>query len=384
VRTFRRLAGPLVLLAALYLVLAGVDDSGCGAPAPAPEAPLHIVPAHRGHIRELAIQFHREGAERFLPIFGAMFEALAEDTRVFVVVADEDDRRMFEAARSGWAAPGPRVRYVLTGHPITSWAHDRFGVLAPEGDGGSDVVHLLAPPKPMRGPEERARDWLVPWALRRELGARGRVTTAPFVFDGGDLIADEEHVFVASPIFARNPAVDAGALLRMVEANTGRRVVRIGGPGRESPEHHVGMFLTPLGGGRVAYGDVARGLEAIGGASEVSVAGERLSVDASDETRRRFDRVREDLDAAGLEAVPLPLVPTTERFVYLGYDNVLLDERQDGLHVLVPVYGVPALDAAALRAWRDDLGAIPHPIPVAPIVRLGGTVQCLAATLTRD
>lgn len=400
----RRAIPALVLLALLYAGVAATSRAGAprGARDDAPhgtrdgarddmrdgardEARGRLVPAHDGHVEELAIQFHREGAARFLPVFESLFGALAPDTRVWVGVADAEDRARFEEARAGWRGGARDVRYVTTGHAITSWARDRLAVLAP-ADGR---VSILAPPAPMAGPEARVRDWLVPWALRRTLGERARIETAPFAFEGGDLIADESHVFVASPLFARNPDLAPSALVARVAGATGLDVVRIGDDAAPSPDHHIGMFLTPLGDGRVAYADVGAGLAAIGDAALLEVAsGERVRVDRLAETRARFDRVREDLEASGLVPVPIPLVPTTERYVFLGYDNVLLDERATRgggtrLHVLLPVYGVDALDEAAANAWRERADAVVHPIPVHDIFRLGGTVRCLVAPLVR-
>jgi hypothetical protein len=114
----------------------------------------------------------------------------------------------------------------------------------------------------------------------------------------------------------------------------------------------------------------------------VSAGGARYAIDESYETRARFARVESDLRAAGVTVVALPVIPTTTPYVWIGYDNVLMDRREDGLHVLMPVYGIEALDDHAADLYRG-LGAEVHPIDVREIFHLGGTVRCLAAVLVR-
>jgi N-dimethylarginine dimethylaminohydrolase len=62
--------------------------------------------------------------------------------------------------------------------------------------------------------------------------------------------------------------------------------------------------------------------------------------------------------------------------------GVWLERRADGvLHVYMPSFGVP-LDDVAAQIW-EEAGAAVHPIPVAEVFRLGGSVRCLSAPLWR-
>jgi N-dimethylarginine dimethylaminohydrolase len=346
-----------------------------------------IVTAAGGSLDELAIQFHRgTGGDAFLAVYAQMFAAMTPDTTVWVVVTDGEDEALFEAARRTWP-PGPEVRYVRVGKPITNWARDRMAVLA-DDEGGAILV---APPAAHRGATARANDSEVPWALRRALGERGRVVKAPFAFEGGDLIADDAHVYAATPLFARNPTSSVGALTKQIGALTGRTLVSLGDARHPAPDHHVGMFVTPVGDGVVAYADPALGSAILFGQEPpqtsdssrfVSAGGARYAIDESYDTRARFARVESDLRAAGVTVVALPVIPTTTPYVWIGYDNVLMDRREDGLHVLMPVYGIEALDDHAADLYRG-LGAEVHPIDVREIFHLGGTVRCLAAVLVR-
>jgi hypothetical protein len=107
-----------------------------------------------------------------------------------------------------------------------------------------------------------------------------------------------------------------------------------------------------------------------------------LSLDLSRERLQRFRNVRVALERAGLTPVAVPILPTTEHFVFFSYDNVLLERRADRLHVILPVYGVEPLDRAAVDAWRR-IGAHVHPVRVEGIFRYGGSIRCLVAPITR-
>ncbi len=370
----KRHLGALALLLAIHLVVTLARGATEAVPAREP-----LLRADGGPIEALVVQFHRPAAARFLAVYEQLFAALRPETRVIVVVADEEDERLFESARRGWAA-GPRIEYVRTGRPITSWARDRFAVLE-----GREGPVILAPPRPQEGVEARVHDWLVPWAVGRHFGAP--VRTARFRFDGGDLIADEARAYVATPLFERNPRHDPRRLTVELEDTLDREVVRIGGDDLPVPDHHIGMFLTPLGGGRVAYADPDLGLAAIGAREgeerTLVVDGAPLALDLSRERLQRFRNVRVSLERAGLSPVPLPILPAREPYVFLGYDNVVLERRADGLHVVLPTYGVEPLDRAAVEAWRA-LGATVHPVRSEGIVRYGGTIRCLVAPLARS
>lgn len=338
-----------------------------------------LMPAAGGALTDLGIQFSRVDGQRFLAVYEQLFAALDPDTRVHVVVGDASDREAFEAARRSWAA-APEVTYTLADRPITSWMRDRLAVL-----GGSEhSPTLLAPPSPMAGPEARANDWWVPWVVADSDALPGGATvrTSSFQFEGGDLISDGEHVFVAPPLWARNPDLDRDEVLARVAAETGLEVVPIG-LHDPVPDHHIGMFLTPLGQGRVAVADADLGLAAIGEADSLVVGGEPLAIDRSAERRARFRQVATDLERAGFEVVPLPIVPAQQRYVMLSSNNALLEHRQGALHVYMPAYDVDALDRAATQAWTDA-GAVVHPIDVTTVFRLGGSVRCLTAPLGRS
>lgn len=379
----RRLWAPLLVVAVAHFAI-GAARQARGYEGPPRLAPMGaMMVAAGGPLEELAIQFHRPGADIFLEVYEQLFWALDEDTEVHVLVSDDADLELFEQARQSWLderGAGPRVSYVVVGRPITSWARDRLAVLDPVAGG---PLTLLAPPAPMTGAEARANDWLVPWALGEHLGPGGQLSVAGFQFEGGDLIADDDFVYVATPLFERNPAEDPDRLAAQLETTLGRPVLRLGRPEQPAPSHHVGMFVTPIGDGVVLHGDPALGLELIGDRSELLVGGATLAVDRRPQTQAPFAEVEGALSTAGLSAVALPLLVSDEAHVWVSYDNVLMERRRDGrLHVYMPTYGLPELDGRARQTY-EALGAVVHGIGVERLFRLGGTVRCLVAPLRR-
>ena len=114
----------------------------------------------------------------------------------------------------------------------------------------------------------------------------------------------------------------------------------------------------------------------------LEVGGAPLRLDLRPGQLDRFRNVAAILKEQGFTVVPIPLVPAAEPFVFLGYNNILMETRAGERHVYLPCYGVEALDAAAIAAW-EGLGARVHPIRCDRIFRLGGTIRCLAVPLAR-
>lgn len=396
----RRLAAGAALLVlvhgAVSIGRAMVGGSDSASSEPAGDRPGPMTAAAGGPIEDLALQLHRPGPAPVARVLREIVAALDPATRVHFVVGDaEDDRTVAAMRRLG----GPRLRTVRAGRQITSWIHDRLLVLDPPAPGGAPT--LIAPPAPHPGSAARIGDWRVPWDLgRAELGARGpghrpvrpRVVTGRFQFEGGDLIADERRVYVTPRLLGHenDPARPRAALLAEIERTVGRPVLVVGDAEHPVPDHHVGMFVTPLGGNRVLVADPDLALETlrragrdVAATGSIDVGGAPLALDLSPARLEPFRNVARALRAAGLEVIPLPALPSPEPTVLVSYGNAMLEHRRDGrLHVLMPSYGLPALDDAATAIYRAA-GAVVHPIDVADVFRMGGSIGCLVAPLTR-
>lgn len=111
--------------------------------------------------------------------------------------------------------------------------------------------------------------------------------------------------------------------------------------------------------------------------------GSTVEIDRSEQTLELFRNVARDLERRGFDTVRIPIVSTPEKFVFLSYNNVLLDRRADRMHVFLPRYGVPELDGAAKEAW-ERAGAITHAIDAATIYRMGGSIRCLTTPIVQS
>ncbi|MBI5490485.1 MAG: hypothetical protein HY905_24330 [Deltaproteobacteria bacterium] len=375
----RRLLAIALGIAAGVAAAAALGSFDAQEPPPRPR----IVPDSGGGLRELLVHWVPAHADLVLPTYRDLFAALDDDVTVRVAVERMEDFDDFVARLEGLAlspveGPAPsRLEPVVVGRPITIWSRDRF--VTAELDGRP---LLVVPERKITGVVERANDWIVPWVVAAaKVGPS--VLAAPFVFDGGDFVSDERFVYATAVLPGRNEGTrwgDPGTMRDALAARFDRDVLLLGASRDDVPEHHIGMFVTPIGGGTVAVGDVDLGRTLMGGGEGELPAG--LTADFSPSTSAKFRRVAEELRRAGLEVVPVPLVPTTTPFVFVTYNNVLLDDREDGRHVLVPTYGLETLDAAGRAVW-ENLGFTVHPIDVSRLFVHGGALRCVAAVVRR-
>jgi len=353
-----------VLAGAAASVALGLATPGLP-PRPAPRA----LRDSGGAIASLLIHYTPETAAFTLPAYEGLLSSLAPDTAVLVAV---EERAHFDDLAAG--VESSRLSPIVVGRPITTWSRDRFLTASLAGS------PLLVVPRQRLAPvPTRANDPLVPWAVGRARPRQIAVTSSELAFDGGDLVADEERVYATAVLLERNRDRQMSfeeARVALGEL-TGLEPVLLGSRPEEVPIHHIGMFVTPIGSDTVLVGSPALGARLL---DETTAA--RLDADLSARRQGRFDRIASDLEAAGLQVVRLPLIPTGDELVYLTWNNVLIDDRPDGRHVILPRYGEARLDAAGRAAWRE-LGFVVHSVDVSRLYRSGGTVRCLAAVIER-
>ncbi|MBI2920308.1 MAG: agmatine deiminase family protein [Planctomycetes bacterium] len=317
---------------------------GGSRPAPAP-----LVDEQAGRIRAVEVHY-APGSEFVHPTYLDFFRQLPADVEIFVAVEKLEHAAAFEQL------VGRRAKAVVTGKPITTWARDRFLILA---DGT-----VIAPAEPQAGCPERINDADVPFLLARAMGEDAR--KAGFRFDGGDFCAAYGKVFCSSTWTARNPERSATDLIRLAEGTFSQPVVWL----PVAPRHHVGMVFVPVGGKRFLVGDVRWG-------RRLAPAG--LALDESESIAAEFDAAAASLVAAGYEVTRVPVLPTAKEFAWITYTNAILEDRV----VYLPQFGRPALDAAAAQVYRD-LGFEVRPVDVSQDYEKGGTLHCLVHVLRRD
>jgi len=341
---------------------------------PVPEATL-MADTH-GQLAEICIQYRKDFNPAVIETLADLFGGLWDDVDIRVIV---EAREEFEFLKGELARRGvdrlDRLTAVTTGFPITPWARDRFGAMMT----GRGTV-IAVPPVRSNMPGPRGNDERVPEILAASLpGATCR--SMPFMFEGGDLLADEDNAFIAANCLARNSPHDvddrAGLLERMASALK-KRIVTIGATPEDVPDHHICMYLTPLGNKRVAVADPLLGLEVY----RKDPSGEPVDLETDTATYEPFLNVIRCLEEKGFHVVHIPLLLTRTPRVYASCNNVILERRGGEKRVYMPVYGVPAFDRAAGAAFEKE-GWRVIPVRVGKLYRHTGSLRCQVGIITR-
>ncbi len=341
---------------------------------PLPAARL-ISDAH-GALAEICVQYRMDFNPAAIETLADLFGGLADDVGIRIIV---EQRAEFEFLKQELARHGvtrlDRLSAVITGFSITPWARDRFGALTADGK-----PVIAVPPARSNMPGPRGHDEQIPEILAGSLiGATCRPLS--FMFEGGDLLADEENAFIAANCLARNSPQDVDdrqGLLRRIGNDLGKRIVPIGETADAVPDHHICMFLTPLGDNRVAVADPWLGLEAY----RQDPAGETVEVEMDTSRYEPFRNVILSLEQQGFQVVRVPFLLTRTPRVFVSYNNVILERRGVEKRVYMPVYGVPALDRAAGEVFSKE-GWIVIPVRVAKLYRHTGSLRCQVGIIRR-
>jgi hypothetical protein len=351
-------------------------------------APPRAAPAPVGaHVREdggalraVVIHYAPAAATLSLATYRDLLRALPAEVAVHVACATETDCATF---RAGLAAAGvphlDRLRPVIVGVEVTTWSRDRFAAKA-LGAPAPGRLEVLAPPREETPFESRAGDGVVPFAVARALGAP--VRTASFAFEGGDLASTATHLFVDVNLLQRNegrgPATRA-ALTQALQAEFRQEVVFLGEHFGDVPQHHIMMYLAPLGGRRVLVGDVAAGLRLLDADPAARAA---VAADRSPATAARFEHAARALSAAGFAVTRAPVVVLEGGGAYVTYTNALFATERGRSVVYLPTYALAGLDRAAADLYRA-LGYEVRPIDVSALWRQNGSLGCLVNVIQR-
>ena len=330
-------------------------------------------------LSHVAIQYAPASDRVALGVWTQLFALLPPSVKVEVEVAQAPDYDRFLARmRAAKIDHLDRFHRVVIGVPeISTWSRDRFAALV--GDGGAGEI--LAPPAVEAHFRARAGDQHTPAALSRAIyGADPRV--ADLVFEGGDLAATPRYVFLDDNLIGRNlgrAAADRASIERELSRHLGQELIWLGDAVGDVPRHHIMMYMVPLDDRTIAVGDERAGAALYA----LDPARTEIALADVDEEARRFDRAAAELAAKGFHVVRVPALVLKGAGSYVTYTNALFDRRADGTRVVyLPTYREPLIDRAA-REFYEANGFEVHPIDVAPIYQLNGSLGCLVNVLAR-
>jgi hypothetical protein len=374
--------GALIGLAGGLAILAATRGSLNDASASGP-----ILSECDGRMRELVVHYEPAAREIVADAYRDFLGALESDVMVHVVCPDR-------AAFEDFVVLAGRVRCrlapILTHHPITTWARDRWVVLTPASAAGAATVVSPRGEVAVEVWPARAGDQRVGQDIAAALGPAVRAVRSGLYFDGGDLLADSDNVFVMPRVLQRNLQHTVSGrqeFLSTLATVLKRRVILL----EAAPDHHAGMFMASIGGRVMLVGDphLAKSLmPAPCAAQDPNGSNDFMSLpggpDFTDATQRLFDRVAEQCAAAGYRVVRLPVAPARDGRTYLTYVNVLLDRAGGRQIVYLPYYrGAEALNVAARAQWQA-LGFEVRPVDCTGAYRHFGCLHCLVNVLRRS
>ncbi len=377
----RRLTHALLGILAALVVAAGLlwmaDKSGFFHRTRIAEME-HVPEDASGPLEVIAIHYAPAADDVALEIWHQLFLVLPDSVKVEVAVAQAADFDRFMDKLRGWQIHAPeRFVAVVIGKTITTWSRDRFAAM--QGDG---IGTVLAPPRIETTFGDRQGDWSSPFALADAVWGRPP-RIADFVFEGGDLASTPRWLFADVNLAHRNLG-RADATRERLITELGRHfrqeVIWLGDEVGDVPQHHMMMYAVPLDEHRVAVGDVHAGAKLLA----TEPAGQTLAVDPDlDGDARRFDHAAQLLADHGFKIVRFPVVVLAGGGSYVTYTNALFDRAPDGQRVVyLPTYRLPVLDHEAQRIY-EEMGYLVHPIDVAPIYNLNGSLGCLVNVMKR-
>lgn len=374
----------------------------------------------------ISVNSARNAALRNAALISNIVNGLPAGTHFGIITNDRD---AFTVARNPWPE---RISFIElpANNPITIWTQDPFLVL----HNAAGDVRLLTPRE-----FDRAGDR----AMAAEVAARYGydVMESKLFFEGGNIVSDEQHVFIGANTIRYNAnrwVLTEAQIVGLFEKELGRKVLVVGP--LPQPIGHIDMMMTPLGDRRIALADTAAGAAIVGellandaGAIErfetsteasffgapgirtlklldgrtltAPALGGRTAamVTASESMAPVLDGIAAALQSHGYEVVRIPMLyggPESEApagtpaeeaeagsavtYPMLTYNNVLIEHAESTATVYAPVYGLAELDEAAAAAWQA-LGFAVRPVTGLTISAMyGGVLRCSVKVLERE
>ena len=180
----------------------------------------------------------------------------------------------------------------------------------------------------------------LPTTWRRRWGRACAARRSDYYFDGGDIDADGETAFVSPRILPRNVQHTAATredFIKGLEAQLQRRVVMLDG----APEHHVGMYLMPVGDRTVLVGDPGLAQQCWPGPPKKPPRSPPSCPAARTSRRPRLPTSIRSPSCAGRPAIAsfaFPSSPACDGRTFVTYVNAIIDVRDGRDMVYMPSY----------------------------------------------
>lgn len=320
-----------------------------------------------GAIDQIVIQYVA-GTQAVAQVYKSFLSQAPNDIKIWTVCPEQTD--FDDLIRQ--TGSDARLIPVLTHTPLTPWARDRW--IARQGTGG--VTSLLAPAGEKNAEvwEARAGDAQVASKLADVIPATDAQRSSLY-FDAGDVFCTDNHAFATSALIERNPELTRHKIIAVLEHELGMKVTLLD----PCPPHHAGMFMMAAGDRtmlvadpRLWHDDHELPQDALPGGP-----------DFSPKTLEQFDRVAEQVAAAGFRVVRIPTLSAPDGKTYLTYLNALVEQRDGQRVVYMPVYdGVERMNNAAQMVW-ESLGYKVHRVDCTSTYRFFGNLHCLVNVLKR-
>ena len=376
------------VLAALSIACSGVsaDDQTPAATVSADKP--RIMADCSGALREIAIHYVPNLATELESTYDDLLSALPVDVHVQVICSSDEAADAFD---DGWGGDererGRCVDVINVDRPITVWARDRrigrvFGL-------AGLPAPALIPRDCSHYSDDHRNDLFISYLLEQN-GVWSPGEDTPLHLEGGNLVANDRHVFVGANVLKDNADLgkEPAAVKRELLASLGRPCILVGDDEQRTPWCHVDMYVTPIDDHTVLVASTA--------VADMLVSSRAGFIDElaglldpedclSFLTRRgnRFDAIAAQLAEYGYDVIRLPALADPGEEWMVTYNNVLMEERDGRRIVYLPTYDLPVLDQAAEAVYRG-LGFEIHRIDVSEVFQYGGAVRCLTNVISRD
>ena len=240
----RTALGVTLGLAASMVVLAVYQRGG----GPADSGPGPLLSDCDGRLQHLVIHYVEEAADTVVPTYRDFLGQLPADVTVSVVCPRPET---FDDLVSRIGPVECRLSPVVVSHAMTTWSRDRWLALGPSPGGRMLLLAPRGKTRPACGPRGRPTD--CGRSGRRARPRRGGPHQRP-VLRRRRLHGRRRDGLRAAGRAAAEPATHGGhaeELVARLESILQRRVILFD----DAPDHHVGMYLMPVGDRTVLVAD---------------------------------------------------------------------------------------------------------------------------------